>query len=238
MNRIEYFLSNKTQNRFWWFKINEYLPSIYSDLSEHEFKLLIEWFEDTKRLKLMGECNIPILSAILGFVIGNGVDAIVQLGHYAGYSTLILGWALRRMGKTKSLFTIDIDPVVTKYTNYWIEKAGLQNYVSSFISDSSDPKCVDAAKSYLDRGIKMIFVDSSHQYVHTLKELDLWYKELLPSGIMFLHDVSVDAQKFDSTKKGGVKKALDEWSKAANVPVFKLLPPIYQDGCGLGLIQK
>jgi hypothetical protein len=122
----------------------------------------------------------------------------------------------------------------------------------------------------------MVFIDSSHQYEHTLKELKLWFGLLSPQGLMFLHDVSDFAKTFDSTGEGGVQRALDEWSRFYNrrkdgffvqlLSYFKgkTLPRIrksgnfslqmalinriapaklsaenpYQDGCGLGIIQK
>jgi hypothetical protein len=93
----------------------------------------------------------------------------------------------------------------------------------------------------------MVIIDSSHQYAHTLQELDLWYGALPLGGLIVMHDVSRYAQSFDSTAKGGVRKAILEWSEKRNVPALLLnsfvtdeSPDslVYRDGCGLALIQK
>ena len=211
MDRLSYF-KQKTGNRFWWFKINDYLPLIYANLSSKEFNTLIEWYEETEEKQLIGECNIPLISTLAGFISGNNLDRIVQCGHYAGYSTLLLGWTLRRMGKKNALFSIDINPDVTQFTLKWIRKAGLEDVVHLTIGDSADEKIVSQSIDYFNkRTPKAIFIDSSHQYKHTLKELKLWFHTLSPSGLLFLHDISDYAKTFDSTEEGGVQKAVDEW---------------------------
>lgn len=240
MNRLDYFMSKKDQNRFWWFQRNDYLPQIYANLSDDEFALLVEWFEETERLHMIGECNVPAMSAMLGFVEGNGIDAIVQCGHYAGYSSLLFGWALRRMGKKRGLFSIDINPDVTAFTQKWIEKAGLEEYVEVVVGDSADEAIAINLWNIFHSEPKMVFIDSSHQYAHTLRELNLWYEALFPGGLIFLHDVSEFAQGFDSTDEGGVKTALYEWGRQESFrsESMSFVGKIYQDGCGLGVIQK
>lgn len=236
MNRLEYFLSRKDHWRFYWFQNHSYLPPVYAGLSDDEFQLFTEWFEDTERLNWIGECNIPVISSLLGVIEGNGIDSIVQLGHYAGYSTLLIGWALRRMGKKNALFTIDINPCFTEYLDNWIKRADLQDQVKTLVSNSSDASVTQAAKDYLGKDVKLLFIDSSHQYEHTLSELKLWYPELPSSGLIAMHDISEDARRYDSTAQGGVLRAIDEWSLGTQVPVFRLAQPVFQDTCGLGWI--
>ncbi|MBI5344683.1 MAG: class I SAM-dependent methyltransferase [Deltaproteobacteria bacterium] len=92
----------------------------------------------------------------------------------------------------------------------------------------------------------MIIIDSSHQYKHTIDELDLWYPALEEGGFIFLHDSGEYAKMFDSTNKGGVATALNEWlSKTSGARALNIFPPphtnanpIYKDPCGLGIIQK
>lgn len=97
---------------------------------------------------------------------------------------------------------------------------------------------------------QLILLDSSHQYEHTLRELDLWVPAMDPQSIMLLHDTSAYARTWDQRGMGGVQQALDDWlPKHAKEVSFMSLnrrvgepgvePPfVYQDGCGLGILQK
>lgn len=42
---------------------------------------------------MVGECQVPLASYLCSFVSANNTYPIVQLGTYAGYSALLLGFA-------------------------------------------------------------------------------------------------------------------------------------------------
>lgn len=106
---------------------------------------------------------------------GSGINRVVQCGHYAGYSTLLLGFMMRKMGFRRSLFSVDIDARVTEYTYQWLQEADLLDYVNLHVGNSTDKDLPDLARAYFgNRDICLVFIDSSHQYQHTLNELDLW----------------------------------------------------------------
>ncbi|MDQ7012372.1 MAG: class I SAM-dependent methyltransferase [Planctomycetota bacterium] len=234
--------------RFWWHAAagRGYEPDLYRVLSDAEREVLLAWYDDTLERKLVGEMAVPMASAVLGFVNGSGVRRIVQLGHFAGYSCLMLGWALRRMGAERGLFSIDINDKYTASTQEWLGRAGLEAHVGLHTSDSAAPECVAAARAYLGGDPACVLIDSSHQYAHTLAELELWYGALAPGGLMFLHDASPMAAKYDRSGEGGVRRALDEWLARAGAPAaITLLGPEahgqegpYADPSGLCLIQK
>ena len=243
--------SKRSENRFWWHRLPgaSYVPPLYSSLTKWEWSIIESWYKDTNNKKLIGESTVPIMSVMQGFIMGNCISNVVQLGHYSGYSTLLIGFMLRKMGKKNSFFTVDIDPFVSKYTQKWVDRAGLNDYINIQIGDSSEKIIVDHAKRYFNGPINMVFIDSSHQYAHTLRELSLWYENLEKGGIIFMHDTSVLATQYDSTHCGGVKKAIEEWKmQNASVELINIcgeLPLgkeqaglIYKDGCGLGIIQK
>lgn len=242
--------AERKHRRYWWHwgKSRRYVPDVYSCLRADEWDVLQAWYDETERLELMGEMAVPMVSVLRGFIVGSGVSAIVQLGHYVGYSTLLLGFALRRMRRAKALFSIDIDRRCTEFTGTWVGKAGLGDQVALQLGDSADPACADAAIAYLGRPPQVVIVDSSHQYAHTLRELDLWYDRLPPGGMIFMHDSSEYAATFDSKRTGGVRRALLEWLPKlpagsailiqgdADLTGQKGTP--YADGCGLAIIQK
>lgn len=240
-----------THNRYWWYRLedSDYLPPIFGGLSEGEWSLMEEWFIETEeKFPSPGEISIPGISLISGIIGGNGISRIVQCGHYVGYSTMILGFLLRAMRKENALFSIDIDTSSTKFTQSWIDRANLSMQLHLELGSSSDPAMVIRAKEYLRGAPQIVFIDSSHQYSHTLEELDLWWDALAPGGLIFLHDVSEYAKAFDTTGKGGVATAAREWSSKHGRSLFMLNsfsklgdnPNVYayRDGCGMGIIQK
>jgi predicted O-methyltransferase YrrM len=238
-------------DRHWWHRLADtnYVPPIFSALSESEWDLLSAWFDDTEtRFSNPGEIGVPGISVILALIGGNGLSAIVQCGHYVGFSTLMIGFLLRSMGKKKALLSIDIDPMSTNYTLEWIGRAGLGDYIELRLANSSDHSLVPYAREYFGDLPQMVFIDSSHQYAHTLEELDLWYDAVTPGGFLVMHDVSEHARSFDPTRRGGVLGAVREWSERRGVAAMLLnsfqdgshaiQDLTYRDSCGLGLIQK
>jgi predicted O-methyltransferase YrrM len=184
---------------------------IYSAPNDDEWDLLSRWFDDSEH-KYHGtvEAGIPAMSLLIGLITGNGIHHIVQCGHYIGYSSLMSGFYLRKMGKKHSLYSIDIDEKVTSYSQKWIEEAGLNDYVRLTVNDSVSVSEPDLAIAYLGGAPQLVFIDSSHQYKHTLDELDLWYPHVVPGGLIALHDTSVFAKTFDRSNCGGVGKAVEE----------------------------
>ena len=245
--------SNKNQDRYWWHKLpncSQYIPPIYSGLTEEEWEIMEAWFIETDQLGITGEIAIPFMSMVHGLVMGNGISRIVQLGHCAGYSLLLIGFMLRRMGFKHGLFSIDIDPDISKFSQKWVGRAGLTDYVSVQMGDSADPAFCSQSGQYFNNHPQLILIDSSHQYDHTIKELDLWFTYLQPAGCIVAHDSSNFAKKHDISKRGGVKQALDVWSKNnleadfININADYLAEHIsaealtYKDGSGIGIIYK
>ncbi|MCB1914376.1 MAG: class I SAM-dependent methyltransferase [Rhodocyclaceae bacterium] len=240
----------RAHNRYWWHRVpsTDYVPMLYEFLDEDEWSLLQQWFDDTEqRYPSTGEAGVPALSLLLGLISGNGISRIVQLGHYVGYSTLMIGFMARHMNKRRMLYSVDIDPAVSAYARGWVERAGLGAEVHLEIGDSADPDRPKQAAGYLGGAPQLIFIDSSHQYAHTLRELDLWFPALVAGGFLLMHDSSDFARGFDKAGGQGVKQALEEWIGANRVAALNVNGFVgggrpgdypYLDGCGLTIIQK
>jgi predicted O-methyltransferase YrrM len=236
--------------RYWWHHLpgTDYVPPVYSDLSEGEWSVLREWYAETDRSGPIGECAVPLISLLHGLVLGNRISRIAQLGTCVGYSALLLGWMLRRMNAPRGLFTLDLDPAMCETAQRWIARAGLQDFVEISEGSSLDDRSIASARKYLNGAPELIVLDSSHEYQSTLAELDLWYAALAPGGLVVLHDVSEFAADFDITREGGVRRAFAEWRRIhPEVETFSLnndsrsmeaTRPLYKDACGVGLIHK
>ena len=83
--------------RFWWHRLHgtDYVPPIYDVLSDDEWQIMEGWYAATLERESIGEINVPAMSLIQGFIAGNGLTRIVQLGHYYGYSALLIGFWLQ-----------------------------------------------------------------------------------------------------------------------------------------------
>ncbi|HEX8899089.1 MAG TPA: class I SAM-dependent methyltransferase [Chthoniobacterales bacterium] len=236
--------------RYWWHRLpgNDYVPPVYSDLSDDQWSVLREWYAETDRNGPIGECAVPLISLLHGLVMGNRVTRIAQLGTCAGYSALLLGWMLRRMKARRGLFSLDLDPTMCELAGRWIARADLRDFVEIAEGNSLDAASIEAAQKYLGGDPQLIVLDSSHEYRSTLAELDLWYPALAPSGLLVLHDVSEFAAGFDVTGDGGVRRAFAEWRKAHpeaetlslnhDSRSMEAARPVYKDACGVGLIHK
>jgi predicted O-methyltransferase YrrM len=236
--------------RYWWHHLPgaDYVPPVYSDLSDAEWNILHDWYRETDQSGPIGECAVPLISILHGLVMGNRASRIVQLGTCAGYSALLLGWMLRRMKAEQGLFSLDLDPVSCEISRRWITRAGLHGFVEIAERNSLDPQSPLSARDYLGGDPELIIIDSSHEYQSTVAELDLWFGALAPGGLLVLHDVSRFAAEFDVTHQGGVRRAFTEWRKKhpqvetfslnADASTMELPRPLYKDACGLGLIHK
>jgi predicted O-methyltransferase YrrM len=242
MNPKDY-SNNPHWRHSWWHRTQgEYLPQVYMAMTPGEQAIFDRWYEETTRDQLIGEMHIPLACLLSGLISGSNVRHIVQLGHYSGYSTLVLGMCLRHMRANHALWSVDICPDLTAYTQKWVNEAGLQDVVKLHTADSVDSGNPRLAIGYLREMPSLVFIDSSHQYQHTLDELAIWWKTLKPGGMLVLHDVSDFAKQFDSTGQGGVIRALTEWLPGMSLEYRCLLAngiaPGYMDICGVGLIQK
>jgi predicted O-methyltransferase YrrM len=239
--------SKRVGERYGWFKaFDDVVPFIFSYLDNNEWKIIEEWYKETDEKSLIGEASVPFMSILQGLVMGNSIQRVVQLGHYAGYSTLLLGFMLRKMKKKHSLVTIDIDAFISDFTSSWVKKAGLTDYIKVINSDSTDLESMKVAVKYLQDEPQMVIIDSSHQYQHTKNELNLWYKTLRMGGFLVLHDTSEFSSQYDMTNKGGVYKAFVDWCIEEKIKSSINIFPFgnsaeentYLDVNGIGIIQK
>ena len=239
----------RSDRRFWWWRMES---ADHEPLPAHLFgegyqDIMDAWYKDTNEKEYIGECAPPMVSFLLGFIGGNAIKRIVELGHYAGYSTLHYGYALKGITNGR-LATIDISSRMSEYTALWIRRAELCDHVKVINEDSVSPEAVRASIEFIGGEPEVVIIDSSHKFDGTLKELDVWMPVLKMNGFIFLHDASNAARSYDP-ERGAVAGAIETWCSRHNQPYFVLnggdVTPakshnvlVYRDGRGLGIIQK
>lgn len=231
-----------------WFRNHDYDPPFLAMLSDDDQSLLVEWHKDTVSLyPNAGASGVEMLTMLSGLVLSAGITRIVQCGHYVGFSTLILGFIGRKMSSRNFLYTVDLADHPSAHTRNWVTKAGLAEDIAIAVRDSSDPRNVEEAVAFLGGNPQLVYIDSSHQYEHTMRELRLWWDALPPGGLLVMDDISLWAAEYDSTGLGGSHRAALEFCKstASNSVLLNSsfgratgAPLVYTDVCGFGLIQK
>ena len=96
--------------------------------------------------------------------------------------------------------------------------------------DDMDP----AAQALLPAEVDVFFLDTSHEYEHTLAELRAYMPRVAPGGIALFHDTNIiDWPGYGWTGDvPPVQQALNEWCEEAGLS-WENLPGVY----GLGVIQ-
>lgn len=245
-SRYSWFHLQRKKNRFWWFDRpqNTYLPQIYADLTENQFYVMQNWFQETETNGMVGECNIPAMSTMLGIINGSAIDRIVEIGRLGGWSTLMFAFALERMGKRNAIFSIDINPKSTEFVDDWLKVAGVSHMVQLKTASGDDPRNIEDVNIVFDnKRPQLVFIDSSHSYLPTYKEMRMWYEHLEPGGLMILHDAGEFAVQYDKTGGQGVLQAVvvaQETFADDGIILNRIFSeiPVVQDMCGLAILQK
>lgn len=235
-------------SRHWWQREhgNRHVPPIFALLTDEEWALMLDWFEATG--DVTGEANIPANCILQALIEGNGLTRIVELGRFEGYTTLLLGFMLRRMWAVGGLISFDVAVPHTRRVGKWVKRAHLEPYVKIELGDSRDPESLTRARAHFGgQDPQLVFLDSSHAFDQTIAELDLWYDAVVPGGFIVCHDTSEFARRYDHTGRGGVKAGIRTWRSRhrrgvpfinLNVDAMAFAGLVYGDLNGLAIIQK
>lgn len=119
---------------------------------------------------------------------------VIELGVRSGHSTLALLNGLFNIKKGR-LYSADIDSCDAAHHS--VSQAELYHLWYFKQVDS-----IEFAKDF--QQCDLLFIDSSHEYQHTLNELQIWSPKIKKNGIIILHDIlSTD----------GVPKAIRDFMK-------------------------
>jgi predicted O-methyltransferase YrrM len=124
---------------------------------------------------------------------------VMEIGVANGDSALFLAQKLHDYGKKFKLYMVDsMDygkyvQICTIYEN--IIKSGLGSNIEVVPFES-----LEASEKFNDGYFDFVYIDSSHEYHSTKKEIPAWYKKVKDEGILAGHDYNAPE----------VKQAVDE----------------------------
>jgi len=168
----------------------------------------------------------PYVASLLSFVtLMSEPRSVLEIGTLIGYSTIIIADCLAQ-NKTSSskIFTVDPDTRMVEIAKKYVSQAGLEDHAEFLIGKSLDPEIIELLHKY--GPFDLLFVDSLHNYSNTIKEMRSLTYFVRDGGLIICHDSGIRAQNFDTEKRGGVRRALLEFTSDKKEFLF-LDPPIW-----------
>ena len=152
---------------------------------------------------------------------------IVELGTQVGHSTrALLKAAIENGGH---LHSVELNPNTLSLVGESMKSGGADTSFWTAIP-GDDLEVVKQWTIYMD----FLFIDTSHTYENTLKELEAYSKFVVPRGVIVMHDTHIDRSV---PEQYPVRRAVEDWMKNNEEWEFQdITTP--RDGWGLGLLRR
>jgi cephalosporin hydroxylase len=125
-----------------------------------------------------------------------GAPVVVELGTRQGNSTAAFLAAAEDCG-AGHVVSVDVDPAQVPE---WWHSSKLWTFIRG---DDRDEGVFDAVKSACGGRADVLFIDTSHEYEHTVTELGMYVPLVKPGGVVLMHDTE--------WYTCDVARALDDW---------------------------
>jgi predicted O-methyltransferase YrrM len=149
-------------------------------------------------------------SGVAGFlgelIVRRKMRLAVELGCFVGWTSAHLALALRHNGAGR-LHCVESVPGLIEVARANLARLGLTDWVEFLAGESLDA----AVLARLPAAVDLVFLDTSHQYDATVKEIACYARRLTPQGCLVLHD---------SIRWGGVRRAVQEAATAFRACTF------------------
>jgi predicted O-methyltransferase YrrM len=165
----------------------------------------------------------------------------LQLGTHFGYTALVLADIMKHNIRQGHLYTVELNPESHRHARQQAEAASLSDIIDFIDGSSTDWAVIDKVEQ--NGPYDIVYIDSSHSYGETLKELECYIENksvVAEKTLAFFHDASEFAKQFDATQCEGVRRALDEWHAVRNKDfnMFIFEPPSWPNACGFGVVTR
>lgn len=109
---------------------------------------------------------------------------VIELGCFIGWTSAHLALGMQEAGTNGTLWCVDNDKRFVEYTRANLVRLGLEKRVTFLCGRSVD----DAILAALPPVADMVFIDTSHLFEDTRREIALYSKRFASTGFMVLHD--------------------------------------------------
>ena len=139
-------------------------------------------------------CSIPIKEYVRtpGMSVLEEDIVVVETGTNRGVSTIVMAQALRDLGLSAKVKTVEYKDYPQSLARANVEAAGLSDQVEFHLGDG-----VEFLRG-LDSAINFLFIDDNHHFNHVMAEVEAAYPKLKPGAMVY----------FDNTMRGGVAEVL------------------------------
>lgn len=225
----------------WYFvRGTKYDPPFAQFLDDAEIQMCADWYTDTTDDPFIGDSGFIAVSMISELILANQITQVIQLGHYAGFGSMVIGMMVRKVSPQGRLISFDIDAKMTDFCDRLMERTGLDGVVKHVCVDSTDPLTADLAGAWLTDAPGLIFIDASKQYKNTIAEVSMWTRYI--NGYIVAHDVSQVAKGEQANGVLGVSDGMVDSRRFAPHELILIDPKSengdgfpYLDPCGLGI---
>ena len=178
-------------------------------------------------------------------------DVLVGLGTRGGESTRVFTKALNEIGGRG--YSVDLMPAPGFIEQMKSWKHFIGDDVAIGLSAGKDHRWPNGEEF---KGIDFLFLDTSHEYDHTVAEIDAWWPLINHQGLLIFHDTNLTANPTRTLSGGftkgwdnkrGVARAIEEYfemtfDSASLTPLGnseKIAVSLHLPWCnGLSIIQK
>ena len=115
---------------------------------------------------------------LAGFVRYNSFNRILEIGtHFGGSIRSITKGVQLKDIENGRIATVDIvDKNPDGFNDY--------PYIKRFIGDSLNDDIIDSIAKYFDKKVDLLYIDSLHEYTHTMKNIEIYGNALSPEYII------------------------------------------------------
>jgi len=127
----------------------------------------------------------PEVSEFLGrLVFSLRAKTVVEVGCYIGVTSSYMSKALKAVGGKTKLYCIDIERNFLDITGDNLSSLGLVDGFYAITGKSLDKDVLDVISADID----LVYIDSSHDYEDTCREIEAYSEKLSKGGCLVLHD--------------------------------------------------
>ena len=185
--------------------------------------------------RLQGTTPDEDMTVLASLLVSSGARRVLQFGTFLGGSAVVIGDIINAANVGAQLVSVDPNKQYNATAKRYTDMAGLSKVCEYWDGEDTAPEIVARATGQV---WDFIYLDTTHQYAQTARELEVIASLALPQTVVAMHDASRHAQSLDLEQAGGVKRALAEFlDKNKNWEGMTFEQPAFRGLFGIGAMK-